>query len=166
VSALDRIRRRDFIGWTGLPADLAPADLGADGDPESWAPRRLGEAHEPARRRGLDLEGYRHPEVSVREGRVVLFDGAFPQLDYDALIADLGDPEERLDYVHGFIHVGEGEWIYGARGITVFINTDATQLLHIAVYAPTTVAEYVAHLRPKLGSTPRPLPTPLYLLHE
>ena len=34
--------------------------------------------------------------------------------------------------------VDDGEWIYAARGITVFVNTDPDRVLHVALYAPTT----------------------------
>jgi hypothetical protein len=100
------------------------------------------------------------PRISVRQGRVVLFDATHPQLDFAGLMADLGDPDERHDYVHGMLPVGEGEWIFAGRGITVFVNTSFDRLLHVALYAPATAHEYRACLRPHLGKTMRPIPTP------
>jgi hypothetical protein len=79
-----------------------------------------------------------------------------PQAELGAL--GLGEPEERLDYAHGTLPVDAGEWVFAARGITLFVNTTAETLLHVALYAPTTAAGYRAALRPHLGKTLRPRP--------
>jgi hypothetical protein len=163
VTVLERLRAHDFVGWEGLPADCAPASLGAEGSPEEWAAFPLGDEFEPASFTLLDLEGYVRPRVSVRDEHIVLFDATHPQVDFPALMADLGDPDERHDYVHGFLPVGEGEWVYASRGITAFVNASFDKLLHIALYAPTTPTIYRARLRPHLAKTARPIPTPRYL---
>jgi hypothetical protein len=153
--AHDRIARVELAGWTGLPAGCPPSAFGLSGDPEEWAVRPLGDDFRPARFRLLELTGYYRPTVSVRDGAVVLFDGMNPQADLGAL--ELGEPEERLDYAHGTLPVDAGEWVFAARGITLFVNTTADTLLHVALYAPTTAAGYRADLRPHLGKTLRPL---------
>jgi hypothetical protein len=151
-----RIERVELGGWTGLPA-CPPSALGADGDVEEWAERPLGEDFERASFRVLECAGYYRPTVSVRDGVVVLFDGMNPEHELAPLAAELGDPAERLDYAHGTLPVDGGEWVYAGRGITLFVNTTAEELLHVALYAPTEVADYRARLRPHLGKTRRPL---------
>jgi hypothetical protein len=155
MTAVERIRGRDFVGWRGLPADLAPADLGAAGDPSAWGVRRLGAEAAPARFRPLSLDGYLSAQLSVRDDRVILFDGVRPQLDFAALAADLGEPDERLDFVNGLVPIPGGEWVFAGRGITVFVNKGADKATYVVLYAPTTAADYRARLRPDLAKTPR-----------
>jgi hypothetical protein len=81
-----------------------------------------------------------------------------PEHELSPLVDELGDAPERLDYAHGTLPVDGGEWVYADRGITLFVNTTAEELLHVALYAPTGVADYRARLRPHLGKTLRPLP--------
>jgi hypothetical protein len=163
VTVLERLRAHDLAGWEGLPEACAPAALGAQGDPADWAVHPLGDEFAPASFTLLDLEGYVRPRVSVRDNRVVLFDATHPQVDFPALMAGLGDPEERHDYVHGLLPVGDGEWVYAARGLTAFVNPSSSKLFHIALYAPTTPTVYRARLRPHLAKTLRPIPTPRHL---
>jgi hypothetical protein len=79
---------------------------------------------------------------------MILFDGANPQLSGDlaALVETLGDPEARLDYTHGTLPVTGGEWIFAARGITLFVS-ERQAALHVALY-PATTAAGRARLRP------------------
>jgi hypothetical protein len=44
-----------------------------------------------------------------------------------------------------------GEHIYAGRGITVVVNPDNQFVVHVAVYPPTTVADYLERLRPSLS---------------
>jgi hypothetical protein len=146
------IRKGRFVGWQGLPRECAPAALfGVDFD-EGWGLRKLGSALEPARMRLLELGGYYRPLVSVRDGRVVMFDATNPELDggWTALSADLGAPEAARDFVYSTVTMPGGERIHANRGVTVFLNPENQEVVHIAVYAPTTVADYEAHLRPSL----------------
>ena len=71
-------------------------------------------------------------------------------------MADLGEPDERHDYTFGTLAVDDGEWVYAARGITVFVNTDPDRVLHVALYAPTTATDYAERLRPHLAKRLRP----------
>jgi hypothetical protein len=141
----------DLVGWRGeLPDFDVPADV------SDWALRPLGDSFERARFRVLELDGFYRPTINVRDGAVVLFDAAMPQVDFPALVADLGEPDERHDYTFGTLAVDDGEWIFGERGITVYVNTDPDRVLHVALYAPTTAADYADRLRPHLAKTLRP----------
>lgn len=150
------IEARRFIGWRGLPEACSPADLFGIPTDEHWGTRRLGKVS--ARQRLLDVTGYHRPLLSVREDVVVLFDGAYPELDggWDALRADLGDPEAKLDYRDGTITIAASEWVYPARGIAVFVSSDASRVYHVAVFAPTTLDAYQERLRPNYAETRLP----------
>jgi hypothetical protein len=160
ATARERIGAVDLVGWDGLPSGRSPHDLFGElpDDTSAWAQRPLGEAFERAAFAVIDVPGYYRPTVSVRDGVVVLFDGMNPELreGLEALTADLGAPDARLDYRHGTLPVPGGEWVHAARGLTLFVNTTADTALHVALYAPTTTEAYRAALRPHLGKTLRP----------
>src|SRR5688572_6996381 len=150
---------RRFVGWTGLPADCKPdAMFGVPFDENEWPSRRLGKksTHWSA----IEIAGYYAPTISVRNGAIVLFDGTNPELDggWAPLAADLGQPEAKLDWYNDVLLMKGGEWVYPARGITIFGRAAGNAALHIAVYPPTTLAEYQASLRLDLETTLRPRP--------
>lgn len=150
--AREAIRKGRFVGWQGLPRGCAPtAVFGVDFD-ESWGLRKLGTEHEAARMRLLDLAGYHRPLANVRDGALVMFDATNPTLDggWSALSADLGTPEATRDFVYSTVTMSGGERIHASRGITVFLNPENQVVLHVAVYAPTTVEDYERRLRPGL----------------
>lgn len=156
-SARGAIEARRFVGWRGLPAGCRPEQLAGVAFDDDWGVRALGEARAPARMRLLDVAGYYRPLVTVRDGAVVMIDGMNPQLDggWAALEADLGAPEASRDFVFGTTPMAGGERIYASRGITVFVNPDNQLVVHVALYAPTTVTDYLARLRPDLTKSPR-----------
>jgi hypothetical protein len=150
--AKQAIESRRFVGWRGLPAGCSPdAMFGVKFEAKEWPKRTLGK-HE-TRWHGLDIPGYYEPTVSVRDGVVVLFDGMSPELDGDwaPLAADLGEPEAKLDWTHDMLQMKGGEWIYPQRGITIFGRASGNAAIRIAVYHPTTLADYKASLRPDYG---------------
>lgn len=150
------IEVRRFIGWRGLPATCSPTDLFGGLDEQHWGTRRLGKVS--ARQRLLELPGYQRPLLSVRDDVVVLFDGAYPDLEggWDALRADLGEPDTRLDYRDGTITIAASEWVYATRGITVFVSSDVSRVYHVAVFTPTTLDVYLERLRPNYAETRLP----------
>jgi hypothetical protein len=154
VEAKDAIAARRFVGWAGLPAGCSPeAMFGVKFDEKEWPARMLGKKST----RWLvldDVTGYYRPTVSVRDNVVVLFDGMNPELEggWAPLKADLGEPQAKLDWHRDTVVMKGGEWVYPARGITIFGRAAGDDALHIAVYAPTTLAEYEATLRPELGT--------------
>lgn len=151
------IEARRFVGWRGLPAGCTPdAMFGVKFEEKEWPARMLGK--KSTRWLVVEVPGYYRPTVSVRDGVVVLFDGMNPELDggWAPLAADLGEPEAKLDWHRDTILMKGGEWVYPARGITIFGRAAGDDALHIAVYAPTTLAEYEASLRPNLETKLRP----------
>lgn len=147
------IETRHFVGWAGLPAGCTPDVMfGVKFEEQEWPARMLGK--KSTRWLQVDVPGYYQPSVSVRKGVVVLFDGMNPELDggWAPLAADLGQPEAKLDWHRDTVLMKGGEWVYPKRGITIFGRAAGDDALHIAVYAPTTLAEYEASLRPELGT--------------
>jgi len=150
--AKQAIEARRFVGWRGLPAGCKPDVMfGEKFDEKEWPMRRLGK--KSTHWLQVDVPGYYSPTVSVRANVVVLFDGMNPELDggWAPLAADLGQPEAKLDWYRDTLLMKGGEWVYPARGITIFGRAAGDAALHVAVYAPTTLAEYEKSLRPELG---------------
>jgi hypothetical protein len=149
-SARRAIEARHFAGWDGLAPGCTPLALFGVPLDDSWGQLPLGETFQPTRSRLLDLAGYYRPIAHVRETCVVMFDCTNPSLDVDwaALMADLGPPELQLDWVLGTLDMPRGEYVYAGRGITVFLNPANDFVKHICVYVPTSAAEYRTSLRP------------------
>jgi hypothetical protein len=149
-AAKQQIERRHFIGWRGLPAACTSDALFGVAFDETWGAGKLGADFEPARQRVLELAGYYRPMAYVREGHVVAFDGMNPELDADwaALSKDLGEPDAKLDWVHGTTPMSAGERVYAQKGITVFLNPSNDFVVYVMVYVPTTVEQYTKLLRP------------------
>jgi hypothetical protein len=145
------IEARRFIGWTGLPAGCDVTETFGIALEAEWTPRLLGRKPQKVRRNLLELPGYRQPLLSVgQDGAVLMFDGHLPDVDggWPALQQDLGAPDAKLDYVNGLLGATpQGEWVYASRGITVFVNSDTTRLMHVAVYPVTTVERWEDELR-------------------
>jgi hypothetical protein len=150
--ARQAIRSRRFVGWRGMPRGCVPEALFDVAFDESWGLRKLGDDHDAARMRLLDITGYYRPLASVRDGEVVMFDGTNPELDggWSALASDLGTPDATRDFVYSTVTMSGGERIHATRGITIFLNPENEMVLHVAVYAPTTVEDYEKRLRPSL----------------
>lgn len=156
-TARQAIEARRFQGWRGLPASCTPDALfGVAFDDAVWGQRRLGASLATARSRLLDLGGYYRPMASVRDGVVIMFDAMNPVLDagWPALATDLGAPEATLDWMYGSVAMPGGERVFASRGITVFTNRDGDDVLHIALYPPTSVEGYTQTLRPNLEKKP------------
>ncbi|MDQ2807307.1 MAG: hypothetical protein M3Z04_10420 [Chloroflexota bacterium] len=162
TTARQALETRDFLDWQGLPDACTAHDLWADVPQDlSDLPRRLlGDKAEAAVFVLLDLPGYYRPLASFCAGKLVLFDGTNPELagGFAPLRANLGEPVARLDWYHGTLPIPAGEWVYPARGITVFVNTTAEEILHIALYRSTSLATYCSSLRPNLRKRLNPRP--------
>jgi hypothetical protein len=149
AAARQSIEQRRFIGWRGLPAGCTPDALVGVAFDDSWGVARLGEDLDEARQAVLHIKGYYRPMAFVRGGKVEAFDGMNPELDGDwaALAADLGEPDGKLDFVHGTTAMPGGERVYAQKGITVFLNPSNNFVVYVTLYAPTTLDGYVKKLR-------------------
>lgn len=161
ATARRAIATRQFVSWQGLPAGCAARELFDDfpADLTDRPVRPLGDAFRPAVFVLLALPGYYRPMASLRDGALVLVDGMNPELAGGAapLLDDLGEPAAQLDWHYGTLPIAAGEWVYPARGITLFLNTTRDRALHIALYHATSLDDYTRSLRPHLRKEMRPL---------
>jgi hypothetical protein len=137
--------------WTSLVGTL----------PSEWADipeRSLGSNFLRGKILMVDQEGYMRASFSFIEGNPVLFEAMGPKLKVSVsdLIKSLGLPEATLDWAFGTLPCPESEYVYPTKGITLFLSTDQTRVFHIAVYAATTLENYLKNLRPRLGKNRLP----------
>jgi hypothetical protein len=144
---LDSLLRRDLASLPGLPADCTLGALGARIEIDGSDRRGLlGQARHPSIYRGARAAGYDETvEVWHRDQIVLKLVVDLPQLaDAPALIAALGEPDARLDYYPSTVPTLRqgGAWVYAARGLTLFISRDGTNVVRFEVYPPTSAAAY------------------------
>lgn len=146
----DAIVARRFVGWRGLPAACTSEDLFGVPLDDAWGALPLGDAHEHARSRLLELAGYYRPLAYARDGHIVAFDAMSPQLagSVQELEDSLGAPDTVLDWTFGNVPMPRSERVYANRGITLFMNLENQVVVYVTVYPPTTVEQYQHLLRP------------------
>lgn len=151
------IEARRFAGWTGLPAGCTPDALFGVPLDDTWGQLPLGASLAPTRSRLLELPGFYRPIARVRDGAVVMFEAALPELadDLPTLLAGLGPPDEVADFVYRDVAMAGGEHVFAGRGVTLFVNRENQRVLHLALYRPTTLATYRDQLRLDLSTTRR-----------
>ena len=106
------------------------------------------------------MPGFAEPiRVWSDQGVLLLLDGEYPEPpgDWTALRAALGPPEAKLDYRWGVVKVAGGEWVYPARGLTIFLTPTLDNVVRVATFAPTPLAAYRQSLRPVSQLEERPL---------
>jgi hypothetical protein len=155
--ALDALRvfvARDFAHWAGLAPGTTVGDVAAafevDDTPQ---PALLGSEDRAAGWVTVEADGY--PEglrVWLDETDVALLDGPDVELpggaaDLAPLLAQLGEPAARLDSYLGTYRIEGSEWVYPARGLTVYVNPENMLLLRVVGYAPTDLDTYERRLR-------------------
>jgi hypothetical protein len=165
-TALQIFSRRDFGAWSGLPRATPLADIARLFPLEDdWrGVGRLGSDLKETRYAYITIEGF---EQQVRiwlneDNNIILMDVEYPTLPFSlsSLLDRLGTPDAKLDSYFGMLFLQQSEWIYANRGLTLFINPENSALLRIAVYASSTLDEYVKSLR--LNLKIRRMPTKKY----
>lgn len=153
--ALEQIKNRDFIAWKGLPS-ACDWSLFAGELPKEWelvAERFLGSNFVRGKVLKVEAEGYLQASMAFLDEKAILFEAKGPELatSLETLLHDLGAPADKLDWQFGFLSCPKSEYIYPERGITLFMNTDLTKVYHIALYASTSLENYLENIRPKFG---------------
>ena len=158
-AASTAIEMRHFVGWRGLPEGCTANALFGLSPGTALGSTSLGRENESAGTRLLNIDGYYRPLAHVREGVVAVFDGTNPSLEsgWEALRADFGTPQARFDWVHSTVLMPAGEWVYAERGLTAFVNPENGFVIHITLYSPTSVENYVQRVRAHRGKRPEPL---------
>jgi hypothetical protein len=159
-TAIRALAAGELATWKGLPGDCTDRDLAAlfsgGGDPAgdgrlSHAPTKFrdyaaGDAHRPIKAWFDD------------EDTAFLVTWVEPAVagDVAALLAALGPPEQKLEPGVGY-HADAHQWIYAARGMTLWVREHRDEIARVAVYKPTTAADYELRLggRDKTTYLPR-----------
>ncbi|MBE9183027.1 hypothetical protein IQ268_31320 [Oculatella sp. LEGE 06141] len=158
-AALHQLAEQDWSHWQGLPPctvstvtqvfPLASDAIGLG---------RVGE--QTAHFQMLRVPGYAQPVRLWFTGneQVLLLDVAYPfSSGLDALLAQWGEPDARLDARWNVVTLPQGEWVYAQRGLALWINPENQVLLHMAAFTPTSLRQYSRLLR--LNLTQRRLST-------
>lgn len=160
LAPLRRFAARDFAGWSGLVPHTTVADIAAafevDDTPQ---PATLGSEHRAAGWATVAAGGYPDGIRIWFDGiEVALLDGPDPELpgSLETLLGELGEPEARLDAYFGTLLLKGSEWVYPARGLTVYVNPANMLLLRLVAYAPASLDTYERHLRLDLQVTHLP----------
>jgi hypothetical protein len=160
-SARQIISSLDLRTWQGLPAhcDWQAWTGPLPSDWQEVYARPLGSNFRPAHQLNVDVPGYLNPHLYFVEGEAVLFEAMVGPhlLFFKELVKELGKPADKLDWDFGTLPLPASEYVYPARGITLFLNTDKDRALHIGLFAPTTLAMYMENLRPRFGKKRLPL---------
>lgn len=154
----------DLADWRGLPAGLPLAEVGAILPVEEGpiGTDVLGEDKRPVAWSAVESDVY---EGGLRlwheHGLALLLEGRDPvdPTGKPLRAPELGEPELALDTVLGRLHLPGGERVFAARGLALRVNPENGLLLGVLAFAPTTVEDYRARLRPDLPAQ-RLLPIP------
>jgi hypothetical protein len=161
-TAFQAFSRRDFGDWSGLSQSMSLADVvqlfPLEGD---WrGVGRLGSDQKETNYTYITIEGF---EQQVRmwldeDNHVILMDVEYPTLptSLSSLLDKLGTPDAKLDSYFGTLLLQQSEWIYASHGLTLFVNPENSVLLRIAVFAPSTLDEYIKSLRLNLKTRRMP----------
>ena len=139
---LRQVAEQQFEHWAGMSADCRLPEV------LTWFKQlNDGIGHgmlgiEPAQFVMVVVPNYTEPvRVWYRAEKVVLFDVAYPDFLQDKLSA-LGEPPVRLDYFWRRLLIRKGLWVYPARGLALYVNSDNGALIHLTVFAPTSLEQY------------------------
>jgi hypothetical protein len=144
-AALRLLSAGDLVNWRGLPANCDAARLSAvftgGGDPAGNG--RL--STRPTRFRNYRAAGQPQPLQAWfdEQDRAILVTWVQPTIrgSVKDLLAALGTPEKKLDPTIGY-HADAYQWIYAARGLTLYVREADWTLARVSVYPPTTAEVY------------------------
>jgi hypothetical protein len=151
-AALQAFARRDLCDWRGLAPETSLADVAAlfKVDEETRGRSQLGSERREAIWMSAMVEGYESGmRVWLDADDVLMLDAQYPQLVTDAptLLHSVGEPEAKLDAYLGTFLLPGSEWVYPARGLTLYVNPENLVLLRLVVYVATTLDNYRQRLR-------------------
>lgn len=160
-AALNIFAGQTFGDWRGLPADCGLNTLA-----RLWQAMDAGVmlGSLGSKRCSTFYDYYRVPAYA-QPVRVWHAHGSVKQIDVDdplpeqsaeTLLNRLGAPEVKSDVSYGFASFPEGEWFYGQRGLSVLYIAQEDRIQTLAVFPPTTFADYEQHLRIERAAHPMP----------
>lgn len=146
--ALAAFADRAFGRWAGLPPACTLAEVVARFEPvdEGVGRGALGDPGEEAHFAVVRVPSYELPvRVWYRGGTAVLLDAEYPDVAPAELRA-LPEPAARLDYTWHRLRLAGGQRVWPDRGLALFVNPENGALVHLGVFAPTSLRRYVASL--------------------
>ncbi|MBW4612992.1 MAG: hypothetical protein KME21_06855 [Desmonostoc vinosum HA7617-LM4] len=152
--ALTLFANKDFSKWQGIPSQCQTNDVFSLYKPinEESVTGKLGSEYTPTFYKACRVENYDEPvKVWFKENAIVKIEVKYPQLSaqqYQAIVKALGEPTEKLDYYFSNFLISQGNWVYAEQGISLFLNTDGTNLIKLSVYYPTSMDDYKKRIRP------------------
>ncbi len=144
---IDLLTRGDLEAWQGWPTGCDWASLEAVANFAKPGGHTIaGEKRHVTQVRRTTLSNLSSPLVVWhREGVVVRAYLQYPKIDDAAqFIKKLGEPRIKLDSYFATVPTlkAKSEWVYPSRGISLFMSTDQSKVVAVAVYPETTVERY------------------------
>lgn len=146
-STLDSFLRKELATLPALPRNCTLDAMGARLELGTVDRRGfLGQDAREATYRDALAAGYDEGiRVWHRDGTVLVLAADLPGLpDVPGLLAALGEPEARLDFYPRTSPMlrERGIWVYGRRGLALFMSGDHQNVIRVEVFPPMPAAEY------------------------
>jgi hypothetical protein len=159
-TAVRALAAGELATWNGLPSGCTDRDLAAmfsgGGDPAGDG--RL--SNMPTKFRDYSAGDANRPIQAWFDGQDTAFLVTWVEPvvagDVASLLSALGPPEHKLEPGVGY-HADAHQWIYASRGMTLWVREHRDEIARVAVYKPTTAADYELRLggRDKTTYLPR-----------
>jgi hypothetical protein len=152
ADALAALTAAGVADWPGLPPGCSPAELAPaiiDLDP-SPGMADLGMRKAFFRSGVLAASGTPAQVWTTTDEREVLMVAvAGPSVvpTGRATLERLGEPDARLDNARGTVPLEACEWVYGGRGLAVFVDPDTDAVWRLTLFRPCPLAEYEDEFR-------------------
>jgi len=162
ADALAGLAEAGVADWPGLPTGCSPDELApaiTDRDP-SPGMADLGLRKAFFRSGVLATSGAPVQVWTTTDEREVLMVAvAGPSVvpTGRATLERLGEPDARLDNARGTVPLEACEWVYGARGLAVFVDPDTDAVWRLTLFRPCTLDEYEDEFRVVLRERRFPL---------
>lgn len=145
---LRRFATGDFVDWMGLPKGLTPYELRRlwSGG-ETQIQGRLSGHPTPLRVYHCDEQQWEIHAWFDDDEEIFLLTLDLPTIKGEVadLLRKLGLPDKKLHPLIGY-HADAHQWIYPARGLTLFVREHSNEIARVAVYRPCNVEYYEQYL--------------------
>ena len=90
--------------------------------------------------------------IWYRDNCFLKLDVSYPDINLNLPdgLANLNEPDAKLDYEFGGMIISKGEWVFSELGITAYLNADHNRVIRICVFLPTTLQRYKDEIRSNL----------------
>lgn len=155
--AWSQLEKRDWTGWSGLPAGCRWDEITARFAPkyEGTRDHYLGTARAAAVNQELLVTGFARPvKAWARDGNVVLVAVDATEAD-QSLPEQLGEPEGTLDWYFMTTKHSNGALVYADKGVALLANADRSTVLRIYLFSPMSLEDYASTLHHPINAARR-----------